>query len=171
MTMMTSAYANKVLRKLTEDKEYWRRKENEGCTYVAAIDEEPVIPDYDYEKVAAEITAIDEKILKIKHAININNATNKVAVGDAEMTIDEILVKMAQLSKRKAVLDNLRKREPKTRINSGLYSSRKTAPEYEYVNYDIELVKKEYERIDAEIAAMQIALDKYNQTFEFEVPV
>ncbi len=171
MTMMTSAYANKVLRKLTEDKEYWRRKENEGCTYVAAIDEEPVIPDYDYEKVAAEITAIDKKILKIKHAININNATNKVAVGDAEMTIDEILVKMAQLSKRKAVLDNLRKREPKTRINSGLYSSRKTAPEYEYVNYDIELVKKEYERIDAEIAAMQIALDKYNQTFEFEVPV
>ena len=171
MTMMTSAYANKVLRKLTEDKEYWRRKENEGCTYVAAIDEEPVIPDYDYEKVAAEITAIDEKILKIKHAININNATNKVAVGDTEMTIDEILVKMAQLSKRKAVLDNLRKREPKTRINSGLYSSRKTAPEYEYVNYDIELVKKEYERIDAEIAAMQIALDKYNQTFEFEVPV
>ena len=171
MTMMTSAYANKVLRKLTEDKEYWRRKENEGCTYVAAIDEEPVIPDYDYEKVAAEITAIDEKILKIKHAININNATNKVAVGAAEMTIDEILVKMAQLSKRKAVLDNLRKREPKTRINSGLYSSRKTAPEYEYVNYDIELVKKEYERIDAEIAAMQIALDKYNQTFEFEVPV
>ena len=171
MTMMTSAYANKVLRKLTEDKEYWRRKENEGCTYIAAIDEEPVIPDYDYEKVAAEITAIDEKILKIKHAININNATNKVAVGDAEMTIDEILVKMAQLSKRKAVLDNLRKREPKTRINSGLYSSRKTAPEYEYVNYDIELVKKEYERIDAEIAAMQIALDKYNQTFEFEVPV
>ncbi len=171
MTMMTSAYANKVLRKLTEDKEYWRRKENEGCTYVAAIDEEPVIPDYEYEKVAAEITAIDEKILKIKHAININNATNKVAVGDAEMTIDEILVKMAQLSKRKAVLDNLRKREPKTRINSGLYSSRKTAPEYEYVNYDIELVKKEYERIDAEIAAMQIALDKYNQTFEFEVPV
>ena len=171
MTMMTSAYANKVLRKLTEDKEYWRRKENEGCTYVAAIDEEPVIPDYDYEKVAAEITAIDEKILKIKHAININNATNRVAVGDAEMTIDEILVKMAQLSKRKAVLDNLRKREPKTRINSGLYSSRKTAPEYEYVNYDIELVKKEYERIDAEIAAMQIALDKYNQTFEFEIPV
>ena len=171
MTMMTSAYANKVLRKLTEDKEYWRRKENEGCTYVAAIDEEPVIPDYDYEKVAAEITAIDEKILKIKHAININNATNKVAVGNAEMTIDEILVKMAQLSKRKAVLDNLRKREPKTRINSGLYSSRKTAPEYEYVNYDIELVKKEYERIDAEIAAMQIALDKYNQTFEFEIPV
>lgn len=50
--------------------------------------------------------------------------------------------------------------------NSG---ARKTAPEYEYINYDLELIKAEYERVDAEISAMQIALDKYNQTFEFEV--
>lgn len=41
----------------------------------------------------------------------------------------------------------------------------------EYINYDLELVKSDYERIDAEIAQMQIALDKYNQTFEFEVEV
>lgn len=87
------------------------------------------------------------------------------------MTIDEVLVKMAQLNKRKAVLDKLRKQAPKTRINSGIYSPRKTAPEYQYINYDLELVKGEYERVDAEIAAMQIALDKYNQTFEFEVEV
>ena len=33
----------------------------------------------------------------------------------------------------------------------------------------VELVKKEYDRIDTEIAEMQIALDKYNQTVEFEV--
>lgn len=87
------------------------------------------------------------------------------------MTIDEVLVKMAQLNKRKAVLDKLRKQAPKTRINSGMFTSRKTAPEYQYINYDLELVKSEYERVDAEIAAMQIALDKYNQTFEFEVEV
>ena len=47
MTKMTSAYANKFLKKLAEDKEYWRKKETEGCTYIAALDEEPVIPDYD----------------------------------------------------------------------------------------------------------------------------
>lgn len=46
MVRMTSAYANKVLRKLNEDKEFWRSKEAEGCTYVAALDEEPVIPEY-----------------------------------------------------------------------------------------------------------------------------
>ncbi len=171
MTKMTSAYANKVLRKLTEDKEYWRKKENEGCTYVAAADEEPVVPSYDYETVAGEIAAIDEKMVRIKHAINLNNATNQIAVGEAKMTIDEILVRMAQLNKRKAVLDSMRKQEPKTRINSGMYASRKTAPEYEYINYDLDLVKREYERIDTQIAEMQIALDKYNQTFEFEVQI
>lgn len=172
MTKMTSAYANKVIRKLNEDKEYWRRKETEACTYVAAADEEPVIPDYDYATVAGEIAAIDEKIILIKHAINVSNATNRIEVGEGKnMTIDEVLIRMAQLNKRKLFLDDLRKKEPKTRINSGLYSSRKTAPEYEYINYDLELVKSEYERIDAEIAAMQIALDKYNQTFEFDVPV
>ncbi len=169
MAKMTSAYANKVLKKLAEDKEFWRKKEQDGSTYIAATDEEPVIPDYDYKRVAGEIAAIDEKMLKIKHAINISNVTNHVQVGDIQMTIDEILIKMAQLNKRKAFLDELRKNEAKTRVNSGYYTGRKSAPEYQYINYDLELVKAEYERVDAEISAMQIALDKYNQTVEFDV--
>ncbi|MBQ6575369.1 MAG: hypothetical protein IJL90_04605 [Lachnospiraceae bacterium] len=171
MAKMTSAYANKVIRKLNEDKEFWLNKEREGSTYVAAADEEPVIPEYDYATVAKQIGEIDEKILKLKHAININNASNRIRIEDREMSVDEILVRMAQLSNRKAVLDIMRKREPKKRINSGMYSTRKTSPEFEYINYDLELVKREYESVDAEIAAMQIALDKYNQTYEFEVEV
>ena len=169
MAKMTSAYANKVLKKLNEDKEFWRTKEQSSCMYTAAIDEEPVIPEYDYTQVADTIAEIDKKIVKIKHAINLANVTSQITVGDAVMTVDAILVKMAQLNKRKSVLDYMRKQQPKTRINSGAFTARKTAAEYQYINYDLELVKKEYERIDSEIAAMQIALDKYNQTFEFEV--
>ncbi len=168
---MTSAYANKLIKKLNEDKEFWCNKECNSCTYTAATDEEPVIPEYDYAEVAAKIAEIDEKIVNIKHAINVSNSTNAVEVGDKKMTIDEILVRMAQQNRRKSFLDMLRKREPKTRINSGMYSARKTAPEYEYINYDLDLVKSEYDRIDAEIAAMQMALDKYNQTVEFEVDI
>ena len=41
--MMTSAYANKMLKKLNEDKEFWRNKENDGFMYVAAVNEEPVV--------------------------------------------------------------------------------------------------------------------------------
>lgn len=171
MAKMTSAYANKVLRKLQEDKEFWRNKEQEGYLYIAALDEDPVIPEYDYVEVAGHIAEIDEKIVRIKHAINVNNVRNSILVGTEEMTIDEILVRMAQLNRRKNMLDVMRKQQPKTRINSGFYQNRKSAPEYQYINYDLELIKKEYERIDKQIAEMQISLDKYNQTFEFEVEI
>lgn len=169
MSKMTSAVANKMLRKLNEDKDFWCQKEREGSVYVAAADEEPVIPNYDYGTVANNIAIIDAKIVKIKHAINVSNVTNRITIGGTEMTVDEILVRMAQLNRRKLVLDMMRKHEEKTRINSGMYAARKTAPEYEYINYNLDVVKAEYERVDAEISAMQIALDKFNQTFEFEV--
>ena len=171
MAKMTSAYANKVLKKLNDDKDFYLNKEQEGQIYVAALDEEPVIPDYDYAEVSAKIAEIDEKIIKIKHAINVTNATSKISVEGVDMTIDSILVKMSQLNRRKLVLDKMRKRQVKARENSTLYGTRKTTPEYRYINYDLKTVNKDYERIDAEIAAMQIALDKYNQTFEFEVEV
>ena len=148
MTKMTSAYANKMLRKLNEDKEYWRAKEAMGYVYVAALDEEPLIPDYDYNEVAKNIEEIDEKIVKIKHAINVTNAANEVMVGDKKMTVDMILVRMAQLNKRKMVLDNMRKQEPKKRILSSTYGPRKSVPEYQYINYDLDLIKSEYEKID-----------------------
>ena len=65
MAKMTSAYASKVIRKLNEDKEFYRNKEREGYIYVASLDEEPVIPDYDYTEVAGKIAEIDEQIVRI----------------------------------------------------------------------------------------------------------
>ena len=168
---MTSAYANKMIKQLTEEKSYWMNRESEGSTYVAAMDEEPVIPQYDYIKVSKEIADIDEKVIKIKHALNTNNVNSRITVGDKEMSVDEILIAVAQYNTRKRILDYMRKQEPKTRVGSSSFSARKSVPEYKYLNYDLDLIKEEYKRIDEEIAAMQIALDKYNQTFEFEVNI
>ena len=127
MKKITSAYANKWLKSLEEDKEYWVNKEEASSTYVAAINEEPVIPEYDYAEVAATIAEIDEKIAVIKHALNVTNATAKVQVKDTEMSVDTILIKMAQLNKRKAVLDQMRKQLPKTRETTS-YMSRNAVP-------------------------------------------
>ena len=41
---MTSAYANKLLKSLADEKSYWTNKEEASRTYVAAVGEEPVIP-------------------------------------------------------------------------------------------------------------------------------
>lgn len=169
MQKMTSAYANKMLRSLEEDKNYWLKKESESSTYVAAVDEEPVIPDYDYATVAATIAEIDAKMAVIKHALNLANATAKVPVGDTEMSVDTILVKMAQLNRRKAVLDYMRKQLPKSRASQGGYLSRSTSPEYRYINYNLDTVKKDYEQVAKEILDMQMALDMHNQTIQFDV--
>ena len=115
MQKMTSAYANKMLRNLEEEKAYWLNKEAVSGTYVASTDEEPVIPEYDYSTVASIIAEIDEKTAIIKHALNLTNATAKVKVGDSEMSVDTILIKTAQLNKRKSILDHMRKQLPKSR--------------------------------------------------------
>ncbi len=172
MKKMTSAYANKLLKQLDEDKIFYLNKERTSCTYGAAVGEEPVIPDYDYTETAKKIEAIDAEIVKIKHAVNLANVTEKVKVGENEYSIDAILVRMAQLNKRKTSLDFMRKQLPKERSDSQRYvSNRSNVPEYKYINYDLDLVKTEYERISEEIMEMQIALDKYNQTYEFEVDI
>ena len=171
MQKITSAYANKMLRSLEEDKAFWVNKEAASSTYVAAVNEEPVIPEYDYMAVANMIDEIDRKIVTIKHALNLANATAKIRVGDTEMSVDSILVRMAQLSSRKATLDTMRKYLPKMRESSHAFSSRNAVPEYRYTNYDPELVKRDYKCISGEIMEMQIALDRYNQTFLFEADI
>lgn len=170
MKKMTSAYANKVLKTLEEDKQYWMTRENEDCIYTAAVDEEPVIPEYDYRQLADTIDAIDEKICVIKHAINQNNAAAQIQVGDQVMSVDMILVRMAQLNRRKAVLDRMRKRQEKTRV-TGLFGNRNQVAEYTYINYDLDVVKLDYDTVCDTIMDMQLALDRYNQTVEFEVDI
>ena len=169
MEKMTSAYASKMLKSLEEDKAFWVNKEETSSTYIVANNEEPVVPEYDYVQVANTIAEIDEKIAVIKHALNVANATAKVVVGDIEMSIDTILIRMAQLNKRKNVLDVMRKRLPKAREEQRSYMSRNTVPEYRYINYDLDLIKKEYESVSKTIMEMQMALDRYNQTVQFEV--
>ena len=170
MVKMTSAYANKLIKQLEEEKSFWTTKEADSQVYQAAMNEEPLIPDYDYVEVSTKIAEIDEKICKIKHAINLHNVTNTVRVEEEDITIDMILVKMAQLNKRKAILNVMRRRQPKSRNDSDRFLPRNNSvPEYQYINYDLELVKQEYEHISERIMKMQMQLDIFNQTHEFEV--
>lgn len=172
MKRMNSAYANKLLKQLDDDKSFYLNKEASSCTYIVALGEEPVVPDYDYSETAKTIDEIDSKIQAIKHAINLANVNQTIDVQGKKYSVDTVLVRMAQLNKRKNVLERMRKQMPKERQESrGYLSNRTNVPEYKYINYDLDLIKSEFERISVEIMAMQIALDKHNQTFEFDVEI
>lgn len=169
---MTSAYASKRLKQLKEEKLLNECTEMCDSRYTATLEEEPIIPEYDYFEVAGKIAAIDEEIQIIKHAVNLSNATNTVEVNGKEYTIDTILIRMSQLNKRKSVLDEMRRRPNIEREGSRRYERRVSGPaEFTYLNYDREKIREEFEKVSEEIIAMQIALDRYNQTVEFEVNI
>ena len=49
------------------------------------------------------------------------------------------------------------------------FGTRRDAVEFTYANYDIAKAQEAFEKVEREIMGLQLALDKHNQTFEFEV--
>lgn len=163
--MVTSAEAAKILRKLEEDKAVLLEKETKLRQYHAAVSEDPaeLKPDYDFIKYQSEILAIDEKMRKIKHCINVFNSTTEVI---DSMTIDEVLIYLPQLNSLKRKYYTMQSVAPKIRC-----SIVGSVIDYIYANYDPEVVKMCYEDTADIINRYQMALDTVNNTVEFEIPV
>lgn len=166
---MTSASAQKIIRKLKDEKDFLESMEEKSYLFSCIEGEEKLIPEYDYKETSEKIKEIDEQVIKIKHAVNVVNSTREIEVNGKKYTVDAILVRMAQLNSRLYMLDIMRSKQPKTRLGTRYYNGNNQQPEYQYINYDLAEVKKDYETINNEIATMQLELDKFNQTYEFEV--
>lgn len=166
MKEVTSAIANKMLKALEEDKSYLLSLEEDSRTYVRAEGEEQEAPEYHYEDVRRGVDEIDRKVSSIKHAINVFNTTT--VLEDLGITIDQALVRMAQLNGEKRRLDTMRKQLPVSRVGQTYLRNRQVV-EYEYANYDIEAAKRDYQEISDRINKIQIALDLANQTKTFEI--
>ena len=165
---LTSAEAAKVLRKLNDDYSALLEKEVKSREFCAAVGEDPesVRPDYDYRKVQSQLEELALKIRKLKHAINLFNTTQVVPGFD--MTIDEMLVYIPQLSKAQTKLGNMRLKLPKARVESQFRTSTNII-DYTYINYDLEEVEADYTKVCNERANAQLALDKVNNSVKFEV--
>lgn len=168
---VTSALANKLLIQLKDEKDIYIQKEIDSNTYVVSDGEEALIPEYDFLENNKKIEEIDIKIMKLKHAINLTNTLSKIEIEGKTYSVDEILVRMAELNARMRFYDELRRKLPKQRLDSRRFVSKNNpnAIEFEYANFNIEDAKKEFEKTQKEIISLQLALDKFNQTYEFEV--
>ena len=171
MTQMTSAMAAKELKKLNDKHDALISREKKSRVFTAAIQEniEDARPAYDFEETQNELRRIEESVRKIKHSINSFNLTQKVPGFD--MTIDQMLVYIPQLTARKRKLSYMCDRLPKERCDNGGISRSSSIVEYEYSNYDIEQAEAEYSQVADELAKAQNALDNVNSTVEFEVEI
>lgn len=164
----TSAEANKLLRKLNDEKTSVMYREENGKEFLAAVGEdiESVRPKYDFTETQNAIAGIETKIRKLKHAINVFNSTT--IIPEFDMTIDEMLVYIPQLTAAKNKLARMKDKLPKvreqTRVNSSIL-------DYRYLNYDVETVAAEYEKVTDTLSKAQNALDSVNMNQTLEVDI
>ena len=165
---MTSAEANKMIKQLRDQINLLRRQEASVLSFIAATTEnvEEVRPAYSYEETAAKYDELEGKIRKIKHALNVFNATT-VPEG-TEMTIDEILVFLPQATERLRALTVMLSKPPKFRATD---TGRTSIIEYEYLNYDLQTVQRDYDALMAKKTQAMTALDLVNNTLSFEVDI
>ena len=152
---MTSAQANKLLNKLKDNLAYLLTKEAQSRVFNAAVGEdvEDVRPEYSYVTTQATIDALNTKIRKVKHAINVFNTTTKLP--ELGITIDEALILIPQLTKKRNKLNEMKSRLPRTRVNNFRGSN---VIDYEIVNYNISQVEEDYDVVVEELAELQRGL-------------
>ena len=164
--LVTSKEANKILNKLESDHNDLIKKEEEVRTFLSSVGEdlESCRPEYDYESVQKELETIENKIIKLKHQINMFNISTKVDGFDK--TIDEMLVYIPMLTRRKEKLNGMKNAMAKTREAVNM---RSTIIDYRYANYDLKKATDDYDSVTEELSKAQIALDTVNVTKKFEV--
>ena len=160
--------ANKLLKKLNDEHAALLDKENRSKDFRAAMGEdvESVRPAYDYADTQKKLAELEQRIRKVKHAINVFNATH--VIPDFGMTIDEMLVYIPQLTQRKNKLADMKARLPKQRVEEQ-YGRQSNIIDYSYANYDLAAVEADYERVGDELSRAQLALDAVNQRDTFEL--
>lgn len=162
----TSAEAGKMMRKLLEEKSSIEMREHNGKEFLAAVGEdlEAVRPEYDFAKTQSALAEVERKIRKLKHALNVFNST--MVIPEFDMTIDEMLVYIPQLTARKNKLSSMKDKLPKVREQNRMNSS---ILDYRYLNYDVVEVVAEYEKAADTLAKAQNALDAVNMTKTLDI--
>lgn len=170
MSQITSAAAAKHLRKLNEQREALLMMERKAGTFTAAIqeDEERVRPAYDFAETQETLAELEEKIRRLKHTLNCFNAS--CVIPEFQMTIDQMLIYIPQLTARKKRLEEMKDRLPKERVR-GPFPRGGTIIEYEYANYEIGKAEEAFRTAADELARAQNALDKVNSTVLFEADI
>lgn len=166
--LITSKEANKMLHELEMELNHLISEEEQAKSFLAAVGEdvESCRPKYNYEESQTTIKSVEEKIIRLKHAINKFNT--ETVVDGFNKTIDEMLIYIPQLTQRSHKLNIMQSKLPKTREAMNMRSS---IIDYRYVNYDIDVVKQDYKAAVDELHKAQIALDTVNVTKQFEVNI
>ena len=120
--------------------------------------------EFDFCGMQRNLVAVQREIEHLKHSINVFNATT--VLPKHNVTIDQALVRMAFLSKRKKVLFEMRAIADVTLPSHRFMSHEITTAEI--CAFDQTDAKMEYRSVCDELSALQQELNYVNVTVEFD---
>lgn len=164
----TSAEANKLLKRIEQQIRDLRMREHRRAHFKVAAgeDAESLRPEYDFRETQSQLETLEKTVRAIKHQINIFNLTHTLP-GFDDITIDQALIYIPQLTQRVNKLQDMAASLPKERIES----VRNTFVDYTVANYDIDAAEKAYEEVQEKLAKLQLALDAVNNTETMEIEI
>lgn len=162
---ITSAAANKMVRELNNQIDMLKIVEDQSEKYNCSVGENPddVKPEYNFFDTQEKLWDLEDQVRKLKHAINVFNTSTYIS--KFNMTIDQILIWMPQLSQRITKLEKMASRIPKIRVNQ--YGS--NIVDYQIINYDLKEIKNELDKHVKLLNDVQNELDIINNTKEFDI--
>lgn len=163
---ITSDEANKILKKLDDEKRILFQDIDNRATFIASVSEdaEKLRPEFNFVDALKKIDEIDAKMLKIKSARAKFNTEMHLTSG---LNIGEALVRMSILNNRIGTYRKYAIMQEKARNN---FSNNKEI-EYIYTNFNHEDAVKKYQSVQAEVLEIQRELNVLNATELFDVDV
>lgn len=159
---LCNAEVIKKIKDLEEQKQEILSDEHKNCTTTYQTETDMIDTGYDFEKTRKAVENLNKEIMRLKHALNISNAT--IIVEEFNLTIGECLVYMAQLNNEKTVLERMCRNRSKSRTT--LYNG---TVEYTVTNYDVESCKSKLNDVKEAVRKVQLAIDRVNLNNMIEV--
>ena len=149
----------KEIKKLEEYRTKWINVERANCTVSYLQDEEPVLPDYDYETTRVNIDHLDNEIRRLKGLLAYSNVTT--IVDGFDMNINDALIYLAQLKQKEAHFNFLMNKNKIDRSTTGFGSA---VIQFTKILYDQDVVREELNIVTETIMQLQMAIDRTNLT-------
>ena len=162
----SSQKLGKILKRTEEELSSLCVRESNSKKFNAAVGEnvESVRPAYSFSAVQKEKELLHAKIRKIKHALNVYNVST--VIPELNMTIDQVLIYIPQLTVLKKLYSDMKNEMPKMRVTNFRAVN---IIDYTYANYDNKEVTDKYNQVSETLAAAQMALDKINSVESIEI--
>lgn len=169
MIKVTSDAANKLIKKLEQEKGILTDKISKMSTFVVAVTENydqikaEQEAEFNLNETISQIDEIDKKIITTRHAKSLFN--NSVVMKNG-LTVGDNIIRLAILEREKGIYSGLATRQKKKR-NTSLNKD----IEYTYLNYDLEDAKKKYDSVYTEISEIQEELNIVNSSAEYKFEI